>query len=250
MIPDCFKGQTGITFFLFGNSSGPLCDRTAKKSQSHRLTSTQVLQNSLDPCIVPCTQARSCDHCVILRRIKFNRRIRIKSRRMVSVMKVKFDRHKGRVFFTGEFYQELAGNSIRILFLYASHFQDGFDAVGTQRNLAAASFCAMFPRKIHAKDGRFIRRITDNAHTNAVNQPAEAFSCLQHLQNVLVLNATHDFCECYQTLIVQENRKSVGFCIGASAADGLIYQDIQSLSLGDGIPWSNSLITHLRHTFS
>lgn len=47
------------------------------------------------------TQARACDHCVILRRIKFNRRIRIKSRRMVSVMKVKFDRHKGRVFFTG-----------------------------------------------------------------------------------------------------------------------------------------------------
>ena len=122
------------------------------------------------------TQARACDHCVILRRIKFNRRIRIKSRRMVSVMKVKFDRHKGRVFFTGEFYQELAGNSIRILFLYASHFQDRFDAVGTQRNLAAASFCAMFPRKIHAKDGRFIRRITDNAHTNAVNQPAEALA--------------------------------------------------------------------------
>lgn len=97
------------------------------------------------------TQARACDHCVILRRIKFNRRIRIKSRRMVSVMKVKFDRHKGRVFFTGEFYQELAGNSIRILFLYASHFQDRFDAVGTQRNLAAASFCAMFPRKYMLK---------------------------------------------------------------------------------------------------
>ena len=196
------------------------------------------------------TQARACDHCVILRRIKFNRRIRIKSRRMVSVMKVKFDRHKGRVFFTGEFYQELAGNSIRILFLYASHFQDRFDAVGTQRNLAAASFCAMFPRKIHAKDGRFIRRITDNAHTNAVNQPAEAFSCLQHLQNVLVLNATHDFCACYQTLIVQENRKSVGFCIGAPAADGLINQNIQSLSLRDGIPWSNSLISHIPFTFS
>lgn len=57
------------------------------------------------------TQARACDHCVILRRIKFNRRIRIKSRRMVSVMKVKFDRHKGRVFFTGEFYQETASVS-------------------------------------------------------------------------------------------------------------------------------------------
>ena len=52
------------------------------------------------------------------------------------------------------------------------------------------------------------------------------------------------------TLIVQENRESVGFGIGASAANGLICQDIQSLSLGDGIPWSNSLITHLRHTFS
>ena len=37
---------------------------------------------------------------------------------------------------------------------------------------------------------------------------------------------------------------------GAPAADGLIYQDIQSLSLRDGIPWSNSLITHLRRTFS
>ena len=136
------------------------------------------------------------------------------------------------------------------MFLYASHFQDGFDAVGTQRNLAAASFCAVFPRKNHAKDGRFIRHITDNAHTNAVNQPAEAFSSPQHLQNVLVLNATHDFCECYQTLIVQENRESVGFGIGAPAANGLINQDIQSLSLRDGIPWSNSLITHLRHTFS
>ena len=99
---------------------------------------------------------------------------------MVSVMKVKFDRHKGRVFFTGEFYQELAGNSIRILFLYASHFHDGFDAIGTQKNLAAASFCAVFPRKIHAKGSNFIRHITDNAHTNAVNQPAEAFSSPQH----------------------------------------------------------------------
>src|SRR5699024_369630 len=61
----------------------------------------------------------------------------------------------------------------------------------------------------------------------------------------LAHNANAKDRECYQTLIVQENRKSVGFCIGAPAADGLINQNIQSLSLRDGIPWSNSLISHI-----